>query len=114
MELGSEAATLKKTEYAFIGIFDGFLFAIWNGFCMDLVTVIVVKDEDIVVSTSGGNNESACLIGTNLACDCFAFGVDVMSVVPWCMQFVLVLELVSAVVGRWHKFFLGGVSVGIM
>jgi len=35
---------------------------------MNRVTVIVVKNEDIVVSAGGGNSESACLIGTNLAC----------------------------------------------
>ena len=43
---------------------------------MDGVTIIIIEDEEIVVSASGGDNESSGLVGANVAGDGTAIGVD--------------------------------------
>ena len=81
MELGAEAATLEEAKDCFVGMFDGSLFAIWYWLSMDGVAVIIVEDEDVVVTTGGWNYKTSCLIRTYLASDSLAVGVDVMGAV---------------------------------
>ena len=48
---------------------------------MDGVAVIVVEDEDVIIATDGGYNKTTGLIGTDLASDGVAVGVDVVCAV---------------------------------
>ena len=82
MELGTEASSLEKTENFFVGVLDGFLFAIGDRFSVNGVAIIIVKDKDVIVSGCGGYDEAACLIGTDLSCYCLAFGVNMVSAMP--------------------------------
>ncbi len=50
----------------FPGVSDTGGFAIGNSNSMDGVGVLVVKYEDVVVSTAGGNGETTGLIGVGL------------------------------------------------
>jgi hypothetical protein len=66
MEVRGVSLVHKDLVGLFPGIADTGGFAIGNGDSMDGISILMVKDKDVVVSTAGGNGEATGLIGVGL------------------------------------------------
>jgi hypothetical protein len=84
MELWMQSMALEKTKDFFIGSFDGFFFAVWDGFGMNGVAIVVVKDEKVIVTAGGGNDEAPSLVRANVAGDGSTICVDVVGALAGC------------------------------
>ena len=66
-----------------VGFYKLFFGAARDGAGMDGVGVIVIQDEDVLVSALGGADEFSCLVGENLASWFLETGEDYVGSGGW-------------------------------